>query len=122
MANEALALNARQTLITEVSDAYFSVLYEREVLQAAESAQHAYRRQLDQAQAADDLAPIAWRSRMRAARHANARASADSKVKSQRMPGANSRTTSSSRAVSADCRPGAHASPRASVARAVGDR
>ncbi|WP_175947419.1 TolC family outer membrane protein [Burkholderia pyrrocinia] len=43
---------ARQTLITDVSDAYFNVLYEREVLQAAESAQHTYRKQFDQAQAA----------------------------------------------------------------------
>ncbi|KVN23444.1 anibiotic ABC transporter [Burkholderia pyrrocinia] len=43
---------ARQTLITDVANAYFDVLYGREVLQAAESAQHAYRRQLDQAQAA----------------------------------------------------------------------
>ncbi|KVZ13600.1 TolC family outer membrane protein [Burkholderia stagnalis] len=43
---------ARQTLITDVSDAYFDVLYGREVLQAAESAQQAFQRQLDQAQAA----------------------------------------------------------------------
>ncbi len=43
---------ARQTLVTEVSDAYFSVLFAREVLQAAESAGQAFRQQLAQAQAA----------------------------------------------------------------------
>ncbi|RQQ05924.1 anibiotic ABC transporter [Burkholderia stagnalis] len=43
---------ARQTLITDVSDAYFDILYGSEVLQAAESAQQAFQRQLDQAQAA----------------------------------------------------------------------
>jgi outer membrane protein len=43
---------ARQTLVTEVSDAYFSVLYAREVLQAAEFAELAFQKQLDQAQAA----------------------------------------------------------------------
>lgn len=43
---------ARQTLVTEVSDAYFGVLFAREVLQAAESAEQAFQNQLDQAQAA----------------------------------------------------------------------
>ncbi|MGU7769610.1 TolC family outer membrane protein [Burkholderia sp. MR1-5-21] len=43
---------ARQTLIADVSDAYFDVLYGGEVLQAAESARQAFQRQLDQAQAA----------------------------------------------------------------------
>ncbi|MGU7785155.1 TolC family outer membrane protein [Burkholderia sp. PU8-34] len=43
---------ARQTLIEDVSDAYFDVLYGNEVLQAAESARQAFQRQLDQAQAA----------------------------------------------------------------------
>ncbi|AFQ46492.1 type I secretion outer membrane protein, TolC family [Burkholderia cepacia GG4] len=43
---------ASQTLVTDVSDAYFEVLYTREVLQAADTAQHAFQKQLDQAQAA----------------------------------------------------------------------
>ncbi|KGC07874.1 type I secretion outer membrane, TolC family protein [Burkholderia cepacia] len=43
---------ARQTLITDVSNAYFDVLYAREVLQAADSARQAFQRQFDQAQAA----------------------------------------------------------------------
>ena len=43
---------ASQTLVTDVSDAYFDVLYAREVLQAAETAQQAFQKQLDQAQAA----------------------------------------------------------------------
>ncbi|KML46885.1 anibiotic ABC transporter [Burkholderia cepacia] len=43
---------ARQTLITDVSDAYFDVLYGGEVLQAAKTARQVFQRQLDQAQAA----------------------------------------------------------------------
>lgn len=43
---------AWQMLIMEVSDAYFNVLYTRELLQASESARQAFKKQLDQAQAA----------------------------------------------------------------------
>lgn len=42
---------AEQTLITEVSNAYFDVLYARDVLQAADAAQQAFQRQFDQAYA-----------------------------------------------------------------------
>ncbi|MBU9520321.1 TolC family outer membrane protein [Burkholderia multivorans] len=42
---------AEQTLITEVSNAYFDVLYARDVLQAADAAQQAFQRQFDQAHA-----------------------------------------------------------------------
>ncbi|MGK8199341.1 TolC family outer membrane protein [Burkholderia cepacia] len=43
---------AWQALINEVANAYFDVLYGREVLQAAEAAQQAFRTQFDQARAA----------------------------------------------------------------------
>ncbi|WP_435380093.1 TolC family outer membrane protein [Burkholderia sola] len=43
---------AGQTLISNVSDAYFDVLHAREVLQAAEAAQQAFQAQLDRAEAA----------------------------------------------------------------------
>ncbi|WP_232439648.1 TolC family outer membrane protein [Burkholderia ubonensis] len=43
---------ASQTLIADVSDAYFDVLYRREVLHAAESAQETFQKQLEHAQAA----------------------------------------------------------------------
>ncbi|WP_318826341.1 TolC family outer membrane protein [Burkholderia cepacia] len=43
---------ASQTLITDVAGAYFDVLFGREVLQAAEAAQQAFHKQLEQAQAA----------------------------------------------------------------------
>ncbi|KVP21909.1 anibiotic ABC transporter [Burkholderia multivorans] len=42
---------AEQTLITEVSNAYFDALYARDVLQAADAAQQAFQRQFDQAYA-----------------------------------------------------------------------
>lgn len=47
--------SAQQKLIVDVSDAYFQVLYQREVLQASQSASHAFEKQLAQANAAMHL-------------------------------------------------------------------
>lgn len=44
-------LSAQQRLVSEVSDAFFSVLYQREVLQATRAASQAFRKQLSMAQA-----------------------------------------------------------------------